>query len=116
MLKEMQQKSVRRSASSRRRGETLILTDTPIKRKFEEKAKAKQASREKPKKLKKSSEDRRMEGTESKSSRKNNSKAKKLQFRKYMKSRRDDDSESIWKCFSCGVVYGEQGDIRICDK
>jgi len=103
-------------AASRRRGETLILTDTPVKRRFEEMAKLKQTGREKTMKRKKSSEDKTRKVASSKPSNRKKLNAKKLRVAYSKKNLRDSDAESTWKCFSCGVVYGEQGDARIADE
>jgi len=100
-----------RSASNRRRGDTQILTDTPVKRKIEEKATFSANKRRKKEvgKDKKVVQKKEMQKkVKSVCVRKTK---KKLKFAEQHDKGKNDASCNE-KCKICSVTYGDKGDIR----
>jgi len=101
-----------RSASSRKRGDTQILTDTPVKRKMEEKA-ASCAKQSRKKKVCKYTKVVQKKETQKKVSSMRMTKAKKkLNLVGQKQDKVKNDASCSEKCNICSATYGDKGDIR----
>jgi len=104
-----------RVASSHRRGDTQILTDTPVKRKIEEMdaACAKKTKKEKAQKVTKVVQKKEVQ--KKVSSMCTTTSKKKLQFAKEKRGEVKNDASCSEKCNVCFVAYGDKADIRSAD-
>jgi len=103
------------AASSRRRGDTQILTDTPVKRKIEEKAAAYAKKTKKEKAHNVTKVVQKKEVQKKVSSMCTATSKKKLQFAKEKHDKVKNDASCSEKCNVCFVTYGDKADVRSAD-